>query len=165
MPQVNEIPFSSERKMMTTIHQRDGHFVAFTKGAPGVVLDHCSSCWNGGELRRCKTRTASPSAKPSGNCRAKGCMCWRWHAKRSLRAEATDEVEQGMTFLGLQALMDPPRAEAAEAIARAQGAGIRVVMITGDNGLTAQAIARQLGIGDRVVEARAVGRSLAPGAV
>jgi Ca2+-transporting ATPase len=69
-------------------------------------------------------------------------------------AEAIDEAEQGMTFLGLQALMDPPRSEAAEAIARAQGAGIRVVMITGDNGLTAQAIAKQLGIGERVAEAR-----------
>jgi Ca2+-transporting ATPase len=69
-------------------------------------------------------------------------------------AEAIDEAEQGMTFLGLQALMDPPRSEAAEAIARAQGAGIRVVMITGDNGLTAQAIAKQLGFGERVAEAR-----------
>jgi len=66
--------------------------------------------------------------------------------------QATDEAERDMTFLGLQALIDPPRPEAAEAIARAQGAGIRVVMITGDNGLTAQAIAKQLGIGERTVE-------------
>ncbi len=59
-----------------------------------------------------------------------------------------------MTFLGLLALIDPPRLQAAEAIAQAQGAGIRVVMITGDNGLTAQAIAGQLGIGTRVAESR-----------
>ena len=62
-----------------------------------------------------------------------------------------------MNFLGLLALIDPPRPGAAEAIARAQGAGIRVVMITGDNGLTAQAIAGTLGIGGRVVDAREMG--------
>ena len=67
-----------------------------------------------------------------------------------------------MTFIGLLALMDPPRPGAAEAIARAQGAGIRVVMITGDNGLTAQAIAATLGIGQRVVDARLMGEISAP---
>ena len=59
--------------------------------------------------------------------------------------------------MGLLALIDPPRPQAAEAIARAQGAGIRVVMITGDNGLTAQAIAARLGIGQRVLDARTLG--------
>ena len=67
-----------------------------------------------------------------------------------------------MTFLGLLALIDPPRLGAAEAIARAQGAGIRVVMITGDNGLTAQAIAGTLGIGQRVVDAREMGGITGP---
>ena len=67
-----------------------------------------------------------------------------------------------MTFLGLLALIDPPRPGAAEAIARAQGAGIRVVMITGDNGLTAQAIAGTLGIGQRVVDAREMGDITGP---
>jgi P-type Ca2+ transporter type 2C len=67
---------------------------------------------------------------------------------------ASDQIEQGMTFLGLLALIDPPRPQAAEAISQAHEAGIRVVMITGDNGLTAQAIAGQLGIGTRVEESR-----------
>jgi Ca2+-transporting ATPase len=68
-----------------------------------------------------------------------------------------EQAENGMTFYGLLALIDPPRTGAAEAIARAQGAGIRVVMITGDNGLSAQAIAGTLGIGQRVVDARTLG--------
>jgi Ca2+-transporting ATPase len=76
-------------------------------------------------------------------------------ARKEISADLTpDQIEQEMTFLGLLALIDPPRPQAAEAIAQAQGAGIRVVMITGDNGLTAQAIAGQLGIGTRVVESR-----------
>ncbi len=76
--------------------------------------------------------------------------------------EPLEQAENGMTFLGLLALIDPPRPGAAEAIARAQGAGIRVVMITGDNGLTAQAIAGTLGIGQRVVDAREMGDITGP---
>jgi Ca2+-transporting ATPase len=71
--------------------------------------------------------------------------------------EPLEQSESGLIFLGLLALIDPPRPGAAEAITRAQGAGIRVVMITGDNGLTAQAIAETLGIGRRVVDAREMG--------
>jgi Ca2+-transporting ATPase len=76
--------------------------------------------------------------------------------------EPLEQAESGMTFFGLLALIDPPRPGAAKAIARAQGAGIRVVMITGDNGLTAQAIAGTLGIGRRVVDAREMGGITGP---
>ena len=69
-------------------------------------------------------------------------------------AEVNNQAEQGMTFMGLLVLMDPPRPQAAEAIEKAKTAGIRVVMITGDNGLTAQAVAGRLGIGQNVVDAR-----------
>ena len=118
-------------------------------GSLRLMLDQVAS------VCRWTTRTASPSARAVEQLQSDGMYVLALARKEVARAEATDEVEQGMTFLGLQALMDPPRPEAAEAIAQAQGAGIRVVMITGDNGLTAQAVARQLGIGDRVVEARA----------
>ena len=149
-PLVNQIPFSSERKRMTTIHRRNGHFVALTKGAPGVVLDRCSSCGDAPlEDAACES-----IRKAVTQLQSEGMYVLALARKELASPEAADEVEQGMTFLGLQALMDPPRPQAAEAIARAQGAGICVVMITGDNGLTAQAVARQLGIGDCVVEAR-----------
>ncbi len=75
-------------------------------------------------------------------------------AKKEIASADTGEAEHDLTFLGLQAMMDPARPEAAEAIARAQTAGIRVVMITGDNALTARAVGRRLGIGERCVETR-----------
>jgi Ca2+-transporting ATPase len=74
--------------------------------------------------------------------------------KELAQSYSPEEVEQGMTFMGLLVLMDPPRPGADEAIARAKTAGIRVVMITGDNGLTAQAVAGRLGIGQNVIDAR-----------
>jgi Ca2+-transporting ATPase len=154
LPQVNQIPFSSERKMMTTIHRRNGHFVAFTKGAPGPVIDRCTSCWNRGKLVPFDDTHCQFVRDEVQRLQSEGMYMLALARKEVSSAEATAEAECDMTFLGLQALMDPPRPEAAEAIAQAQGAGIRVVMITGDNGLTAQAVARQLGIGDCVVEAR-----------
>ena len=76
--------------------------------------------------------------------------------------EADSTTEEQLTFLGLQAMRDPPRPEAADAIATAEGAGIRVVMITGDNRLTAQAIGRKLGIGDRSIEAHEAEKECLP---
>jgi Ca2+-transporting ATPase len=154
LPQVNQIPFSSERKMMTTIHRRNGHFVALTKGAPGPVIDRCTSCWNRGKLVPFDDPYCQFVRDEVQRLQSEGMYVLALARTEVSSAEATEEAECDMTFLGLQALMDPPRPEAAEAIAQAQGAGIRVVMITGDNGLTAQAVARQLGIGDCVVEAR-----------
>jgi Ca2+-transporting ATPase len=154
LPQVNQIPFSSERKRMTTIHRRNGHFVAFTKGAPGPVIDRCTSCWNRGKLVPFDDTHCQFVRDEVQRLQSDGMYVLALARKEVSSAEATAEAERDMTFLGLQALMDPPRPEAAEAIARAQGAGIRVVMITGDNGLTAQAVARQLGIGDCALEAR-----------
>jgi len=155
-PRVGEIPFSSERKMMTTVHQHDGALVAYAKGAPGTILAHCAWCWYQGQRL------------PLGDehCRAVDDMVKQMQregmymlalARKEIpsgRTGADDAVEQGMTFVGLQALVDPPRPGAAEAVAQAQGAGIRVVMITGDNALTAQSIAGQLSIGHRAVAAR-----------
>jgi Ca2+-transporting ATPase len=151
-PKVEEIPFSSERKLMTTVHGHDGRWVAYTKGAPEAVLARCTSCGQGGERLPLEDE----------HCRAvyraieqleRGGMYVLALAKRELFSrEVRESVEQELTFLGLLALLDPPRPEAAEAVAQAKGAGIRVVMITGDNALTARAIARELGISDRVVE-------------
>jgi Ca2+-transporting ATPase len=149
---VNEIPFSSERKMMTTIHRRDGRFIAYTKGAAEAVLARCAAVRHNGQsipFDGARRRAVQQAVEQLGN------EAWYVLAlaqKEVVSADADDSVEQGLTFLGLQAMMDPPRPEAAEAIARAKSAGIRVMMITGDNALTARAVGRQLGIGDRLVE-------------
>lgn len=155
-PKVNEIPFSSERKMMTTLHRQDGQVIAYTKGAPEAVLARCTAYWH--EERSVLMDDARRQAFSSliGQWESEGLYVLALAQKEVPSAEATDSAEQGLTFLGLQAMMDPPRPEAARAIAQAHSAGIRVVMITGDNALTAQAIAQQLGIGDRAVEAQAL---------
>lgn len=153
-PTVNEIPFSSERKMMTTVHQHDGRWVAYTKGAPEAVLARCTTCRDGGQVVPLEDIHCQAVYRAVEQLESEGMYVLGLAQKEVPSAEATDGAEQDMTFLGLQALMDPPRPEAAGAIAQAQGAGIRVVMITGDNALTARAIARQLNIGERAVEAR-----------
>ncbi len=161
-PRLNVIPFSSERKMMTTIHSRDGRQVSITKGAPGPVLAHCSRCRIGEqdypiEDPRCQIVRAQVT-----DLQGRGFYVLGVAGRDLPEGHSLEQAESGLTFLGLLALIDPPRAGAAEAIARAQGAGIRVVMITGDNGLTAQAIAGTLGIGQRVLDARTLGEITRP---
>jgi len=153
-PMTNEIPFSSERKMMTTIHDDHGQQIAYTKGAPGVVLERCLTCCEADRELPLADEHCQSIRQTITQLQSQG-MYVLGLARREVTANLPiDQVEQGVTFLGLLALIDPPRPQAAEAIAQAQGAGIRVVMITGDNGLTAQAIAGQLGIGTRVMESR-----------
>jgi P-type Ca2+ transporter type 2C len=158
---VGEIPFNSERKMMTTIHQLDGQRIAYTKGAPGAVLAHCGSCWNGTQVVPFDDAQCAAVRQTIGQLQSQGMYVLALArkllpARGAAASTADDQAEEELTFIGLQALIDPPRVEAAQAIAQAQGAGIRVVMITGDNALTAQAIARQLGIGQRAIEASAL---------
>ncbi|MFY9269534.1 MAG: cation-transporting P-type ATPase [Candidatus Manganitrophaceae bacterium] len=152
-PKVNEIPFSSERKRMTSIHQHGEQFTAYTKGAPEAVLARCGSVLERGQIM---PLTDARRRKIDQVLREWEEEAWYLLAlaqKELPSAELTKEAEEGMTFLGLQALIDPPRSSAAEAIARAKGAGIRVIMITGDNALTARAVGSRLGIGGRFVEA------------
>ncbi|MCL5999318.1 MAG: cation-transporting P-type ATPase [Chloroflexi bacterium] len=157
-PRTHIIPFSSERKMMTTVHAHDGQWVAYAKGAPGAILSRCMTMTEGGQrvplddARRRAVRQAIDQLQAAG-------MYVLGLAKREFPAAApTDGAEQEMTFLGLQALIDPPKPGAAETIEQAKGAGIRVIMITGDNALTAKAVAKDLGIGQNVVEARELER-------
>lgn len=156
-PRVNEIPFSSERKRMTSIHTQDGRQIAITKGAPGPVLAHCISCQDGAGEYPLADQHCQAIRQQVSELQGKGFYVLGVARKDIPAEESLDQVERGMIFLGLLALIDPPRPGAAEAIARAQGAGIRVVMITGDNGLTAQAISGRLGIGQRMIDAREMG--------
>jgi len=153
-PLVNMIPFSSERKMMTTLHQKDGGTIAITKGAPGIVLTHCTSCSEIGQKYPLSDPHCQTIRQTVQQLQSEGMYVLGLASKDLSSTEISEQVEQEMTFIGLLVLFDPPRPQAAEAIAQAQSAGIRVVMITGDNGLTAQAVAEELGIGQNVVDAR-----------
>ena len=153
-PLVSMIPFSSERKMMTTIHQIDGGRLAITKGAPGILLGHCTACEQNGNQFSLTDPHCQSVRQTIQKLQSEGMYVLGLASKELTASEATGQVEQGMTFTGLLILMDPPRPQAAEAIRITHKAGIRVVMITGDNGLTAQAVAGELGIGQDVVDAR-----------
>ncbi len=150
---VDEVPFSSERKMMTTVHEHDGRFIAYTKGAADAVLARCTTIWKNGQSEPVDDEQRKAIEKVVEQLEGEAWYVLALAQKELVSMGADGNVEQALTFLGLQAMMDPPRPRVTEAITRAQGAGIRVVMITGDNSLTARAVAGQLGIGDRSVEA------------
>ena len=143
LPRVAEIPFTSETKRMTTLHQTTDGIVAYSKGAPEVILAGCKRVLDAeGE------RPIRPGERESLLDTARGM------AGQALRVLAVavksqarlEDAEREMTFLGLVGMSDPPRPEAARAIATCERAGIKPILITGDHVLTASAVARELGI-------------------
>ena len=151
---VAEVPFSSERKLMSTVHtdaERRERLLALTKGAPDVLLGRCSHELVGEESRPL-TAARCAEIRESNEDLAGEALRTLGVAFRLLPSGAIDSgeldgsVEQDLVFLGLIGMLDPPRAEAAEAIARAKGAGIRPILITGDHPKTAAVIAGELGI-------------------
>ncbi len=149
-----EIPFSSARKLMSTVHSdtdRQERVIAFTKGAPDVLLSHCTHELVGTESRpltqnRCTEILNINEELANEALRTLG-LAFRSLPKEAFQQDAVDEtVEQELVFLGLIGMMDPPREEAKLAVRRSQQAGIRTIMITGDHPKTAIMIAKELGI-------------------
>jgi Ca2+-transporting ATPase len=155
-PRSAEVPFSSERKRMTTVHASIDGAVAFMKGAPEVVLSHCHRISSGSEIREIDAadhrRIQEQSEAMAGDALRVLGLAYRELDKWPL--DSGEELETEMVFLGLVGMMDPPRRKAAEAVETCKRVGIRTVMITGDHQLTATAVARELGIhrdGDMVI--------------
>jgi Ca2+-transporting ATPase len=150
-PRVAEIPFSSETKRMTTLHEAGGKRTAYAKGAPEVILAGCDFV-----LTASGTQPLDAAGRDEILSQA---QAMAGEALRVLGIASKPEVTlenaaSGMTFLGLAGMIDPPRPEAKAAIALCADAGIRPVMITGDHPVTAGAVARELGLlkaGERVV--------------
>lgn len=146
---MGEIAFDADRKRMTTLHWIDGHVVAFTKGAPESVLPLCTAV-HGDSSGRPLTPDRRQELLAQSRRFAHQAYRVLALAMRSMEAGQdqleADTVEQGLTLLGLVAMMDPPHREVPEAIARCRTAGVRVIMITGDHPLTAEAIARMIGL-------------------
>ena len=147
-PRVQEQPFDSDRKRMTTFHRVAGGFVAYTKGAPESVLPRCAAQWTP-EGRAALDTTALLAQ--AHQLAAQGlrvlALARRGHA-RLPDTNALEAVESELELLGLIALIDPPRPEAVAAVRDCISAGITPVMITGDHPATARAIAHRLGIVD-----------------
>ncbi len=145
-PRIHELPFESRRKLMSTVHRATGTFV-YTKGAPDEVLARCAAIRLSGrdvplderlraDVRMVKDRLARSGLRVLGVARRE--------LPENQPPHQADAVERDLTFLGLAAMYDPPRPEVAAAVAKCHRAGIRIVMITGDDGLTATTIARRL---------------------
>jgi Ca2+-transporting ATPase len=151
---IAEVPFSSERKLMSTVETdaaRDEQLLIITKGAPDVLLPRCDSEIVGHDVRaltperRAKVLAANDTL--ADEAMRTLAVAFRVVPEASLDASRVgEEVERGLVLLGLIGIIDPPRPEAKEAVVRAQRAGIRPIMITGDHPRTAQVIARQLGL-------------------
>jgi potassium/sodium efflux P-type ATPase len=154
-PRLRELPFDSRRKRMSTIHRKPGdgaQQIAYVKGAPREILALCTHIWCDGraeslteELRAEIMATNDDFARDGLRVLAVAERLLPDHLSR-LSAYTAEIVERDLTFLGLMAMMDPPRPEVAEAVEKCHRAGIRIVMITGDYGLTAESIARRIGI-------------------
>jgi len=162
-PRVREIPFESGRKRMSTVHQLGTGLVVYVKGAPSEVLKVADRIQVNGQVQALdegwRKRIEAQNDQYAADALRVLAMAYRPIVEEP--EEYTPElVERELIFLGLEAMYDPPRPEVEGAVRRAQAAGIRIIMITGDYGLTAEAIARRLGI-VRTREARVVaGREL-----
>ena len=142
-PRIDEIPFTSETKRMTTLHAAPAGSVAYAKGAPEIILDSCARCFIGGEEAELDQPGRELILEAS---RRMADDALRVLAVACREGATRVNAEEGMTFLGLVGMIDPPRPEVRDAIRICGEAGIRPVMITGDHPLTAQAVARELGL-------------------
>ena len=148
-PRVDEIPFNSKRKMMTTVHKSKRGKVSYTKGAPDILINYCDRILIKGKVQRLTRDKKKEILKENEK-----------FAKQALRVlglayndnyRKKENAEKGMIFVGLQAMIDPPREEIKDSIAVCQKAGIKVIMITGDQITTAQAIAAEVGITGKAI--------------
>jgi P-type Ca2+ transporter type 2C len=154
LKRVGEVPFSSERKLMSTIHtdaEREERLLVFTKGAPDILLNRCSLELVEEEMRALtaerRAQILQTNEELAGAALRTLGVALRSVPKDSLKQEDVDEgIEHELVFLGLIGMIDPPREEAKESVARAKGAGIRPMLITGDHPKTAAVIAEELGL-------------------
>ncbi|MFH0885361.1 MAG: cation-translocating P-type ATPase [Candidatus Micrarchaeota archaeon] len=147
-PVVVEFPFDSERKMMTIVRKGGGKTIAYSKGAPEILLQKCSRILGGGKLRKLTKEDLELIRRENDALTSKGYRTLAIAYKELAtggRFRQT-EVEAELIFIGVAGMMDTPREEVKDALGLCRSAGIRVVMITGDHPLTAKAVAEELGI-------------------
>jgi Ca2+-transporting ATPase len=157
-PRIHEIPFTSERKRMTTIHETTGKkLMAFMKGAPEVILNRCTNIFINGEARNL-TKSERQGIQKANEDMANNALRVLGVAFKELTSMNSQdfeeivedtinkEIENDLVFIGLVGMIDPPREEAREANKVCQKAGIETVMITGDHKLTAVAVAKEIGM-------------------
>ena len=148
-PRIKELPFDSGRKMMTTIHQADQSYLAFTKGAPDILISRCTGVMTADHIQPLDADEIAKFQKINHDLAAQALRVLAVACRRfpEIPNETSpDQVENDLILIGLVGMIDPPRSEAREAVRICTTAGIRPIMITGDHQDTAQAIALDLGI-------------------
>lgn len=148
MPRLDEVPFDSERKLMSTLHRDNSGYVVYTKGAPESLLPRCVEQWSASGAKPLAVDDIMAEAEQMA---AQGlrvlALAWQPLAERPDSPDS-DLLESQLCFLGLVGLMDPPRPEARGAVDLCRSAGIVPIMITGDHPATARAVAIRLGIAE-----------------
>lgn len=154
MRRINDIPFDSKRKMMTTIHRYGNKYRIITKGAPDVLLKRCTHYYQNGQIDSIFSKKES-IYEQNNQMAEKALRVIAVAYKDVEKLPETQDIEKDLTFCGLIGMIDPPREGVKEAVRTCRRAGIKTVMITGDHLQTAKAIAKELGIfkrGDLAIE-------------
>ena len=148
-PRVEEVPFDSDRKLMTTVNQNNGKYRVYTKGGVDELLKRCNSYLFKGETKT-NLDEYSNWIRENNEKMAKEALRVLAFAYKDIdhmpSKEEMETIESGLTFIGMVGMIDPPREEAKKAVEKCKHAGIKTVMITGDHKITAVAIAKKLGI-------------------
>ena len=153
LPRVDEVPFDSERKLMTTVHEREGKYIVYTKGGVDELLNICTSYIDHGEIKK-DLESFIPLIDNTNEKMAKDALRVLAFAYKELdHKPEKDEMENDLIYVGMYGMIDPPREEAKLAVDKCKTAGIKTVMITGDHKITATAIAKKLGILENESEA------------
>ncbi|MBH1940266.1 cation-translocating P-type ATPase [Mobilitalea sibirica] len=146
IPRISEIPFDSDRKLMSTVHKLDGKTVMITKGALDVMLGRISHIQKENEITAFTKADKQTIEKINYELSTNGLRILAFSYKEIQKNDIDLKDEDNLIFIGLIAMMDPPRVESAQAVESCIQAGIKPVMITGDHKVTAAAIAKEIGI-------------------
>ena len=141
-----EISFTSRRKMMSVSCMHRKRQYVFAKGAPEVILEKCDRVFTGGKVRKLDGNTRNQILKQNSEFASHALRVLAFAYKETRKPVDEREMENGLVFIGLEGMLDPPRDEVKKALADCRTAGIRVIMITGDNMETARAIANETGL-------------------
>ena len=154
-PRLSELPFDSDRKLMTTKHELNGKFVSITKGALDVILKRSIKIETADGVREITKTDIENFEKINFQLSDSGLRVLAFAWKEADENPLEMNAEEDLVLIGIMAMMDPPRVDSAEAVYACKNAGIKPIMITGDHKITAKAIAREIGLyeeGDMVLE-------------
>ena len=155
-PRIEEVPFDSDRKLMTTVNEVNGKYIVYTKGGVDELLKNCNSYLENGEIKR-DLDNYSKIIRQKNEEMAKEALrvlaCGYKEIDHKPTKQEMKNIESDLIFVGMVGMIDPPREEAKKAVEKCKTAGIKTVMITGDHKITATAIAKKLGILEKENEA------------